>query len=70
MGQKQCVTELEFVDDIAKCTDFTKNEVIEWYISFKNESGKDELTLEEFQRIFQQYFPKGDSKAFAEHAFR
>ena len=72
MGKKQsCLLQPKDVQDIITCTDFSKDDIMEWYVSFHNEAATDDrLSLEEFKNIYKQIFPDGDSATFAEHVFR
>jgi len=72
MGQKNsCSSQPKEICDVVSCTDFTEEEAMEWYNAFAIESGGEgKLSLEEFQNVYKQLFPNGDSSAFAEHVFR
>ena len=70
MGQKNCSSQPKDIYDVVSCTDFSKEEALEWYKTFELDSEGGQMGIEEFKNVYKQLFPNGDSTAFAEHVFR
>ncbi|XP_063970177.1 neurocalcin homolog [Lytechinus pictus] len=60
----------EALNDLRKQTDFTEEELKQWYADFKKASSKDYLTKADFKKLYSQYFPSGDATKFTEHVYR
>ena len=62
----------EAVSDLENATEFTAEEIKEYYKRFmgKTTHGRMTLTQDEFITAYTQLFPKGDARTFAEHVFR
>eukprot|EP00057_Strongylocentrotus_purpuratus_P001961 XP_003723564.1 PREDICTED: neurocalcin homolog [Strongylocentrotus purpuratus] len=60
----------ETLSDLCKQTEFTEEELQQWYADFKKASSKDYLTKSDFKKVYAQYFPTGDATKFTEHVYR
>lgn len=70
MGHKGSKLTQEEMRELLKCTYFDKKELQKWYRDFMKDCPSGELRQEEFQKIYQQFFPFGDPSKFAAFVFK
>uniref|UniRef100_A0A0N5AYC6 Neuronal calcium sensor 2 n=1 Tax=Syphacia muris TaxID=451379 RepID=A0A0N5AYC6_9BILA len=59
--------DLEF---LKQKTNFTTEQILEWYKGFIKDCPKGQLSKEQFIKVYKDFFPSGSAEDFCEHVFR
>ncbi|XP_030853374.1 neuronal calcium sensor 1 [Strongylocentrotus purpuratus] len=70
MGKGSSKLSAEEIKDLQKATYFDKKEIQQWHRDFMKDCPSGALGEEEFQTIYQQFFPYGDPSKFAGFVFK
>ncbi|EGF83159.1 hypothetical protein BATDEDRAFT_84696 [Batrachochytrium dendrobatidis JAM81] len=70
MGKASSKLSPEVLDELSKKTRFDKKELQLWHRGFLKDCPRGSLDKKDFQKIFKQYFPFGDSSKYAGYVFR
>nr|XP_014353026.1 PREDICTED: visinin-like [Latimeria chalumnae] len=69
-NRKSSALSKEILDDLKLNTKYTEEELSKWYESFKKQCPDGKISKTDFEKIYANFFPNSDPKAYANHVFR
>lgn len=70
MGLEQSKLQPEILDDLHRCSDFSKEEILEKHKTFLSRHPSGHLQMEEFKEMYRNLVTHGDPSDFSEYVFR
>lgn len=60
----------EILEELKLNTKFSETEIVQWYENFKRQCPTGRISKEEFQGIYNKFFPDSDAQTYSQHVFR
>ncbi|XP_028407374.1 neurocalcin homolog [Dendronephthya gigantea] len=70
MGKEQSKLKPRDLNELARTTTFSQQEIKAYYKEFKKNSKTGAMTVDDFKQLYSKFFPDGDPSEFAQHTFR
>ncbi|KAB5587010.1 hypothetical protein PHYPO_G00008040 [Pangasianodon hypophthalmus] len=60
----------EILKDLKLTTNFSENELCQWYENFQKQCPSGRISPDDFEKIYERFFPDSDATTYAKHVFR
>ena len=60
----------EILEDLKMNTKFSETELSQWYENFQKQCPTGRISPDDFEKIYDRFFPDSDAKTYAQHVFR
>ncbi len=70
MGKEQSKLKPRDLSELSRATTFSEQEIKAYYKEFKRNSKTGTMKVDDFKKLYSNFFPDGDPSEFAEHTFR
>ncbi|KAF7708337.1 recoverin 2 [Silurus meridionalis] len=69
-NSKSSAMSKEILKDLKLTTNFSENELSQWYENFQKQCPSGRIAPNEFMQIYNRFFPDSDATTYAKHVFR
>ena len=70
MGKQNSKLKPKVLSNLTATTEFSEDEIQQWYKRFRNEYPRGYVTVDEFKNIYEKFFPSCNSSQFDTRLFR
>ncbi|XP_027004527.1 recoverin 2 [Tachysurus fulvidraco] len=69
-NSKSSAMSKEILKDLKISTNFSEDELSQWYENFQKQCPSGRIAPDDFEKIYERFFPDSDATTYAKHVFR
>ncbi|KAG7335861.1 hypothetical protein KOW79_000554 [Hemibagrus wyckioides] len=69
-NSKSSAMSREILKDLKISTNFSEDELCQWYENFQKQCPSGRIAPDDFEKIYERFFPDSDATTYAKHVFR